>query len=486
MFVIMGLVALGTDAAGMSPRGWALAGVLICSGIVIEHLFRSRSRLRSQLSKLQSLERLLDRSDIFILTANSAGQTLDANEAAKRAFGEIVDSPLSAICPDKLESGRELTYTGPDKVNRTFILECGEQYDEEDRHVGKYVIGFDITERKVIEEALQEKQAFIESVAKNSPTFFFTFDLKENRLLYSNRSLPQYLGYDGAAEAELGPDALGSLVYSEDFDLLFNRLAKCRKLSPGQVCESEIRFGRQDGSLCAMHVRDVLFKHDDEGLPWQILINMVDITKQRQLDEHVELQLLEIQDSNLALQIQTNALEEANCKLEELANLDGLTGIANHRAFQERLAKEYASASAAEEPLSVVLLDVDYFKLYNDTYGHPSGDIVLEKIACILKLCCGADAIPARYGGEEFAIICPGRTLEQTAELCERIRAGVEGAPWPERRVTVSVGYTTMRPEVGLASLLVGQADRALYVAKAKGRNCIMSYFEARELRIAS
>jgi diguanylate cyclase (GGDEF)-like protein len=124
-------------------------------------------------------------------------------------------------------------------------------------------------------------------------------------------------------------------------------------------------------------------------------------------------------------------------------------------------------------PLSLILLDVDHFKSFNDTFGHPAGDDVLRQIASAMSGCCRTTDVPARIGGEEFAVLLPGTGTEGAEVLAERIRQAIEAGPWPLRPVTASFGIATLGP-TGPQSLIEA-ADRALYQAKHTGRNRIVS-----------
>lgn len=172
-------------------------------------------------------------------------------------------------------------------------------------------------------------------------------------------------------------------------------------------------------------------------------------------------------------------LETANHELEALATADGLTGLSNRRAFDEALETEWRRATRTRKPLSLLIVDVDSFKAFNDRYGHLAGDDCLRRVAGMLALTVRrAGDVAARYGGEEFAILLPDTPLPNAAVVAEEIRRNVQmlGIPHDSsgvaRVVTVSVGFaSTMREGGEEANALVRAADAALYEAKTSGKN---------------
>lgn len=158
----------------------------------------------------------------------------------------------------------------------------------------------------------------------------------------------------------------------------------------------------------------------------------------------------------------------------KLSREDPLTGLANRREFDARLAVEYERSARHEHPLSLAMLDLDHFKEVNDRHGHALGDEVLRRIAAILARESRAADIPARYGGEEFVLALPDTGLLEARTLCERIRRAIEGHDWgalaPGLAVTVSIGVAMRNPEES-AHEAIEAADQCLYEAKKAGRN---------------
>jgi len=165
---------------------------------------------------------------------------------------------------------------------------------------------------------------------------------------------------------------------------------------------------------------------------------------------------------------------EAEDKLEELATTDALTGLRNRRKFDAAIESEWRRAVRHRTPLSLLLIDADHFKAYNDTHGHQAGDQVLVGIAiCISDSVKRAGDCAARYGGEEFAVLLPDMAAAEALAVAEIIRRKVEGWSDDATPSTVSVGIASITPEAGLDwPQFVHAADKALYAAKASGRNC--------------
>jgi diguanylate cyclase (GGDEF)-like protein len=175
-------------------------------------------------------------------------------------------------------------------------------------------------------------------------------------------------------------------------------------------------------------------------------------------------------------------LRIANEHLEEMASLDGLTGLANRRGFDRELERAWRRAGDCQQPVALMMIDIDHFKLYNDRYGHVAGDTCLRAVGETLSLVTLEEAVlVARYGGEEFALLLPGLDLARAAELAEEARKSIEDllithAEAPCGVVTISIGVESSVPEKGQsAASLVEAADSALYGAKRGGRNAVVA-----------
>ncbi|OGQ91121.1 MAG: hypothetical protein A2289_00950 [Deltaproteobacteria bacterium RIFOXYA12_FULL_58_15] len=212
--------------------------------------------------------------------------------------------------------------------------------------------------------------------------------------------------------------------------------------------------------------------------------------KNRELTRQLEVQNRELVEQKhlleMSLDERTMKLIETNKKLAELAVRDGLTGLYNHRYFQDRAAQEISRAKRYNGRVGLVFIDIDHFKDYNDTHGHPKGDDVLREIAELitartrlqdLKARVRDTDLVARYGGEEFVILMPETDTSGAVIVGERLRAAVGSHPFkdcetqPGGALTVSVGVASYPEDASSREELITRADQALYEAKRQGRN---------------
>lgn len=180
----------------------------------------------------------------------------------------------------------------------------------------------------------------------------------------------------------------------------------------------------------------------------------------------------------------THELAEANARLAQLAVTDGLTGLYNHRHLHERLTLEVERSQRSKLPLSLLMLDVDHFKQFNDTFGHPAGDEVLRQLARVLNDTRRANDVVARYGGEEFAVILVDTAKFTAAKVAERVRERVFGHDFSDAaqkagKISVSIGVATFPDDGGDAEGLVRSADTALYASKRAGRNRVVLFTDS-------
>ena len=176
-------------------------------------------------------------------------------------------------------------------------------------------------------------------------------------------------------------------------------------------------------------------------------------------------------------------LVATNDRLTVIASIDMLSGLANRRGFQSRLDFEWMKAQQYDSELSLMMIDVDHFKLFNDTYGHPEGDACLTRLGETLAgIAAETMGFAGRYGGEEFCLLLPNTDAKRALEIGEMVRTAVEALAMPHstsshQTVTVSVGVACTRPNVAQQpGDLIEAADAALYAAKHRGRNAVVEH----------
>ncbi len=215
------------------------------------------------------------------------------------------------------------------------------------------------------------------------------------------------------------------------------------------------------------------------------LWGMLLIHGQDAMMDAINLDLLEPVIAQLIIAIQQSnlhySLQLANAELTRLSNLDGLTKIANRRALDEYLNREYRRLQREQKNMSIIMIDIDYFKRYNDTYGHPQGDQCLIVVAQLLqKAVSRSSDFVARYGGEEFAIVLPNTDAPGAIHLARQIEKNLadlnleHSAHLSSDHITLSMGVASMIPTIGMSHHeIIAAADAALFQAKEHGRNCI-------------
>lgn len=189
-----------------------------------------------------------------------------------------------------------------------------------------------------------------------------------------------------------------------------------------------------------------------------------------------DLELLDAIAPQLGVLIDRATLKHKAGEFEQLSVTDSLTGLLNRRYLQERLTEEIKRSNRHGYPMSFMMIDVDYFKQYNDGFGHAEGDRALQIVGqCLKDSLRGAD-VAARYGGEEFSILLPQTTPDEAKIIGERVREKVETTEFPNRKVTVSIGIASCSHIVCTPDGIIRAADKALYKAKEDGRNNVQIY----------
>lgn len=292
-----------------------------------------------------------------------------------------------------------------------------------------------------------------------------------SRTTFANQHMANLLGY---SQDEMYGRHMFDFMDDEGRGICHRNMEVRRS---GALDQNDFKFVRKDGRQLWV-LMDTNPVQSSTGAYAGALAMVTDITAKKAAEESLR---AERQNLELRVKQRTQALEEANRQLADLATRDGLTGLFNHRHFQERLEHEIHRAHRYESTLSLLFIDVDHFKAYNDKHGHPEGDELLRSMGQLLlsggaSLLRAAD-LAARYGGEEFVVVLPETALQGAGVVAERIRRAVATYPFrhphpqPSGRVTISVGVAELASGADAKGRLLASADAALYRSKANGRN---------------
>jgi diguanylate cyclase (GGDEF)-like protein/PAS domain S-box-containing protein len=307
----------------------------------------------------------------------------------------------------------------------------------------------DITESKQTDEKLRESKELLQLFIENAPASLAMLDREMRYLAVSRRYLDEV--------SLVGREIIGHSLYEilPDFPECWKETHR-RGLAGEAIQAKEDFHVRSDGSVHWIR-RGSHPWYTGNGAVGGIVIFFEDITERKRTEQQ---------------------LQEAYNTVESLAVTDALTGLANRRHFDQYLTTEWRRSMRVHAPLSLLMIDADFFKLYNDTYGHPRGDNGLKQIAeAIQDVVSRPGDLIARFGGEEFVVVLPSTenegALQLAREVCESMsKRGLPHSASPFGIVTISVGCATMVPSLGQHAMsLVESADSALYKAKHSGRN---------------
>ncbi len=307
------------------------------------------------------------------------------------------------------------------------------------------------------EDALRESEVRFRLIAENGSDVVSLHDTA-GRVIYVSPSCERVLGFLPDEVLRMAPFAT---VHPDDSERLQRHFGQLMRAEP--VTSIQVRMLHKTGKHIWLDMMwRAVFNRD--GKVVRLQASSRDITERKEYEKRLE-------EAQRKLKVQAERLAEANSQLAELAAKDGLTGLKNRGAFEERLQEEVARARRHGHALSLILIDIDHFKSYNDTFGHPKGDEVLRNVGRLLQHLMRDTDFAARYGGEEFAIILPNTDREGAQQVAERLRHTIESATWDDRAITASVGAATFSREIDRPELLLEHADKALYKSKETGRN---------------
>ncbi len=267
-------------------------------------------------------------------------------------------------------------------------------------------------------------------------------------------------------------------IHPDDRDEVFAKLQAA--IAEHKTFEAEYRMVKTTGMVIEILDRGRVVEHDSQGRPIKMVGSFVDISQRKDAQRKLEAARTELAKANSHLEElveqRTVELRKANLELERLAHRDALTGLANRRAANERLNQEYERLKRNQVAYAVLLIDIDYFKRINDTFGHPIGDEALRHLTSILESNLREMDFVARFGGEEFIVLLPETSLEQAILVAEKLRLACANTPLNEKvSFTISIGVAIAKAEHSDEYEALNLADAELYKAKNLGRNCVVA-----------
>ena len=323
-------------------------------------------------------------------------------------------------------------------------------------------ISTEITERKKAEAALQESRNFLHDIIENNGTVICIKD-REGIHKLVNKKWEEVIGMSreqilGRKFEDFYPGEMADALRRNDLEVMRN--------------EKTIEYDELiDDGKTKKHFLSVKFPiRDENNIIIGVCVMANEITERKRAEEELK------EAKDLA--------EAYSRELLRLSALDGLTKIANRRSFDEYLEEQWEIHLSGQLPLALIMIDIDYFKQYNDFYGHQSGDDCLIRIAQTIASVNNRTAdLTSRYGGEEFVVILPNTNIEKASQIAESIRLSILGLAISHENsgvnpyITLSLGVASLVPSFSnLQSELITQADSALYKAKRHGRNQVVSF----------
>ena len=479
----------------------------------------ARMRHRAvQLKKSESKFRsLYDQAPDVYYTVNTRGQIIDCNKMATEFFGvskrELKSMHLLDLyTSDNFELVAKMV-PSPDgkggkvrhqevKVKRAdgsiadVEINSNILYDADNKVIGALTIQRDITARKKAEERLSESEERYRTIFQTAEVGLIELDYSEAKQVIKNvkeqgiKDWREYLDNNPEVPASIcrmvnavdinragikifGAEHKSDLLGSVD-RFFCQESYKSFKNIVIAVTEGKTTY-HEEGVYLTLKGEKIIILISltvppEDAKYKNILMSVVDITERKKVEEEKDLLLTK--------------LHQLNKQLETLAMTDGLTKLYNHRFFMENLSREFSRAQRLNEPLSLLMADIDNFKNFNDTYGHHLGDDILFRVAEVFRKSRRGSDIVARYGGEEFVLLLPDTSLDKAMALAERLRKKVEEfvlqSDYGSLKITVSLGaYALNKNNLRHPKELLIMADKALYLAKKGGKNLVSTVPES-------
>jgi diguanylate cyclase (GGDEF)-like protein/PAS domain S-box-containing protein len=328
-----------------------------------------------------------------------------------------------------------------------------------------------------------QNDAGFDQIVSRLPDIVYVYNIHDKAFAFVNRSMGSLLGYS-TSEIVQGGNPMEALVHPEDSEGMNVHLSILPFLQDGEVSEFSYRMKHKEGRWVWLHSREVSYAKDDSGMTSQVLGTASDATLYMMQREKLQELVEKTSQLNTALEENQSILRLANQRLEQLAASDNLTGLSNYRRFIEQLDIECRRAERSGDPLSLLMINLDQFKNFNELYGHPVGDAFLQSLGKALLNQTRPTDFCGRLGGDAFAVLLPMAHVASSLELGERIRNAIEALGAGPRRVAVSIGAASWAPGVSPEDLHK-RAEHAMFAAKKAGGNRCTHYMTVRSVEAA-
>jgi diguanylate cyclase (GGDEF)-like protein/PAS domain S-box-containing protein len=422
-----------------------------------EALCESEARYRAMFERNRAVKLLIDSITGAIVNANPAASDFYGYDLETLRAMKITD--INQLPPEQVQAEMQ---RASQEQRAYFVfqhrLASGEIRDVEVHSSplemgGRqllYSIIHDITDRKQAEEAVQRQQQFLHQVIDSAPALIFARD-HDGHFTLVNQTMADV--YGTTVEALLGTTDADMHLDAHELEQIWQEDKQVMDTGTELVIPERHIKDAHGHNRSFYIVKRLLTMPDDSAD--QVLVVATDITARKE----AELQL-----------------QHLNALLQQQVIRDPLTGLHNRRYLDETLPRELQRAERQGQPVGCIMLDIDYFKPFNDTYGHDAGDTVLRAVSTFLQQHTRGEDIACRYGGEEFTLVLPGASLADTQQRARELRTGIQALVVKHggqalAQVTISLGVAVFPEHGTTADSLIRAADQALYQAKRNGRN---------------